>query len=321
MVTTTPETPAGTSVGRVASARTARRYWPTRDERKRTGLALVFISPWLIGFLVFMVYPFYYLLRISFTQYSGFGKPLWIGLDNYQRMLDDAVFKTSVYNTLYYMALAVPIGIVMAMALALCMNSELPEIPLYRVLLYLPSVLPLFAISLISITLLDPSRGILNELLRKVGWNPPNWLGDPDFAKIAIVGLAQFGAGQTALIFLAGLKSIPIHLYEAAKLDGAGSWNRFRNVTLPLMTPILLYNLIGGISSALQVFTQSYIMTKGGPANATLFYVFYLYRNAFQYGGQIGYGFAMGVVLFIVTFIIAGLIFFTSNRWVHYDLT
>jgi len=321
MVSTTPPQAAGAQVGQLAPARTYRRYWPTRQERKRTAMAMLFISPWIIGFLGFMVYPFYYLLRISFTSYSGFGDPLWIGLDNYQRMLDDAVFWTSVQNTLYYMALAVPIGIVMAMSLALCMNQELPEIPLYRVLIYLPSVLPLFAISLIAIAMLSPTTGIVNELFRTVGWNPPNWLGNPDYAKIAIVGLAQYGAGQTALIFLAGLKGIPIHLYEAAKLDGAGTWNRFWNVTLPLMTPILLFNLIIGISSGLQVFTQAYIMTKGGPANATLFYVFYLYRNAFQYGGQIGYGFAMGVVLFIVTFLLAGLVFYTSNRWVHYDLT
>lgn len=319
MVSTTPQT-AGAQVGQLAPVRPTRRYWPTRRERKRTALAMLFISPWLIGFLAFMVYPFYYLLRISFTQYSGFGDPVWIGLDNYRRMLDDEVFQTSVYNTLYYLALAVPIGIVIAMALALCMNSELPEIPLYRVLIYLPSVLPLFAISLIAITMLDPSRGIVNELFRTVGWNPPNWLGNPDYAKIAIVGLAQYGAGQTALIFLAGLKGIPVHLYEAAKLDGAGTWNRFRNVTLPLMTPIILFNLISGVSGGLQVFTQAFIMTKGGPANATRFYVYYLYDNAFKYS-QVGYGFAMGVMLFIVTFIIAGLIFYTSNRWVHYDLT
>lgn len=321
MVSTPTPSTAGAQVGQLASRRSSRRYWPTRQERGRTALALLFISPWIIGFLAFMVYPFYYLIRISFTQYSGFGEAVWIGLDNYRRMLDDAVFKTSVYNTLYYLALAVPIGIVIAMALALCMNSELPEIPLYRILIYLPSVLPLFAISLIAITMLDPSRGILNELFRYVGWNPPNWLGNPDYAKIAIIGLAQYGAGQTALIFLAGLKGIPVHLYEAAKLDGAGTWNRFRNVTLPLMTPIILFNLISGVSSALQVFTQAYIMTRGGPANSTKFYMFYLYQNAFQFGGQIGYAFAMGVVLFIVTFLIAALIFYTSSRWVHYDLT
>ncbi|MDQ3541215.1 MAG: sugar ABC transporter permease [Chloroflexota bacterium] len=320
MVSTTPET-AGAQVGQLAPVRPTRRYWPTRRERGRMGLALLFISPWIIGFLAFMVYPFYYLIRISFTQSSGFGEPVWIGLDNYRRMLDDSVLHTSIYNTLYFLALAVPIGIVIAMALALCMNSELPEIPLYRVLIYLPSVLPLFAISLIAITMLDPSRGIVNELFRYVGWNPPNWLGNPGYAKIAIIGLAQYGAGQTALIFLAGLKGIPVHLYEAARLDGAGSWNRFRNITLPLMTPIILFNLISGVSGALQVFTQAYIMTRGGPANATNFYMYYLYQNAFQFGGQLGYAFAMGVVLFIVTFIIAALIFYTSSRWVHYDLT
>src|SRR5690606_4242344 len=155
--------------------------------------------------------------------------------------------------------------------------------PIYRAILFLPSVLPLFAISFIFLTLLDPNQGIVNEFLRKFGLNPPNWFGDPAYAKIGIVMIAQFGAGQVALIFLAGLKGIPQHLYEAAMLDGAGVWSRFRNVTLPLMTPVILYDIILGVSQGLQVFTQSYIITQGGPANATNFFVFYLYSNAFRY--------------------------------------
>ena len=133
--------------------------------------------------------------------------------------------------------------------------------------------------------------------------------------------IAQFGAGQIALIFLAGLKGIPGHLYEAAMLDGASAWSRFWNVTLPLMTPVILYDIILGVSQGLQVFTQSYIITQGGPANATNFYVYYLYGNAFRFGGQMGYASAMAVVLFVITFVIAGLVFVTSDRWVHYDVS
>ena len=298
-----------------------RRFSMSRTERKNLLLALVFISPWIFGFLVFLAYPIWYTLDLSFTNYGGFGDPVRIGLDNYRRMVDDNLFWTSLWNTFYYTALAVPIGAVVAMVLALAMNQPLPEIPIYRAILFLPSVLPLFAISFIFLTLLDPNQGIVNEFLRKFGLNPPNWFGDPDYAKIGIVMIAQFGAGQIALIFLAGLKGIPQHLYEAAMLDGAGVWSRFRNVTLPLMTPVILYDLILGVSQGLQVFTQSYIITQGGPANATNFFVYYLYGNAFRYGGQMGYASALAVILFIITFIIAGLVFVTSNKWVHYDLS
>lgn len=301
--------------------RVSRFHLPTRGERRSLLLALIFISPWIVGFVAFLVYPIYYTFRISFTRYSGFGNPTWIGLANYRRMFDDQVFHIALWNTFYYTALAVPIGVIVAMVLALAMNTPLPEIPIYRAILFLPSVLPLFAISFIFITLLDPNQGIINEFLRQLGLRPPNWFGDTRFAKLAIVAIAQFGAGQVALIFLAGLKGIPQSLYEAAMLDGAGIVSRFRNVTLPLMTPVILYDLILGVSSGLQVFTESYIITQGGPANATNFYVYYLYANAFRYGGQMGYAAAMAVVLFIITFIIAILIFQTSNRWVHYDVS
>ncbi|CAN5762235.1 sugar ABC transporter permease [soil metagenome] len=297
------------------------RFSLSRMERKNLGLGLLFISPWIIGFLAFLAYPIWYTVELSFTRYGGFGVPEQIGLDNYRRMFDDGLFWTSVWNTVYYTSLAVPIGVVVAMVLALAMNQQLPEIPIYRAILFLPSVLPLFAVSFIFLTLLDPNQGIVNEFLRRFGLNPPNWFGDPDFAKIGVVAIAQFGAGQIALVFLAGLKGIPQHLYEAAMLDGAGAIRRFFSVTLPLLTPIILYDIILGISLGLQVFTQSYIITQGGPAQSTTFYVYYLYNNAFRYGGQMGYASAMAVVLFVVTFIIAGLVFITSKRWVHYDLS
>jgi multiple sugar transport system permease protein len=301
-----------------AQARTIH-WWQSRTQRHNLLLALVFIGPWLIGLLAFTLYPIIYTVRLSFTRYGGFNDPIWIGLANYRRMLDDNLFQTSVWNTIYYTALAVPIGVVVAMVLALAMNQPLPEIPIYRVILYLPSVLPLFAISFIFWALLDPNQGFVNEFLRKFGMSPPNWFGDPAYAKLAIVIMAQFGAGQIALVFLAGLKGIPQSLYEAGMLDGAGALSKFWNITLPLMTPVILYDLILGISMGLQVFTQSFIITQGGPANSTTFYVYYLYNNAFRFGGNMGYASAMGVVLFVFTFVIATLVFVTSSRWVHYD--
>lgn len=298
-----------------------RRFSLTRNERKNLLLGLLFISPWIIGFLIFLLYPFYYTIKLSFTQYGGFDDPVWIGLDNFKQMFHDDVFRKAVWNTIYYTAFAVPIGVVVAMALAMAMNQPLGEIPIYRTILFLPSVLPLFAVSFIFMILLDPSQGIINELLRRFGFSPPNWFGDPAYAKLGIVMIAQMGAGQIALVFLAGLRGIPTHLYESSMIDGAGWWRRFFNITIPLMTPIILYDLILGISQGLQVFTQSYIITNGGPANSTNFLVFYLYNNAFKYGGQMGYASAIGVFIFFLTFLIAGLVFWTSNKWVNYDLT
>ena len=246
---------------------------------------MVFIAPWVIGLLAFIVYPIFYTVQLSFTRYGGFNEPVYIGLDNYTRMFTDSLFRTSLYNTLYFTFLAVPIGACVAMVLALAMNQPVGEISIYRTILYLPSILPLFALSFIFWALLDPNQGIINEFLRLLGLNPPNWFGNVNTAKPAIVMMAQFGAGQIALVFLAGLKGIPQHLYEAAMIDGAGALSRFKNITLPLMTPVILYDLILGISLGLQVFTQSFIITDGGPANSTNFLVYYIYNNAFRFGG------------------------------------
>jgi multiple sugar transport system permease protein len=292
----------------------------TRKERHNLMVGLLFVSPWIVGFLAFLVYPILYTLRISFTKYTGFGEPQWIGLGNYRDLLSDELFWTSLYNTLYYTALAVPIGVVVAMGLALAMNQPLPEVPIYRAILYLPSVIPLFALSFIFAILMHPTQGIFNQILIRLGLPNINWFGDPQWTKLAFVFLAQFGAGQVALIFLAGLKGIPKPLYEAAMLDGAGAWSRFRNITLPMMTPVILYDLILGLSLGLQVFTQAYIITKGGPADASRFYVLYLYENAFRYG-KMGYASAMAWILFVITFVLAMAIFRWSRRWVYYEGT
>ncbi len=294
------------------------RFRLTRKERRNLAVGLLFVSPWIVGFLAFLVYPIYYTLRISFTRYTGFGEPVWIGLDNYRALFDDELFWTSLYNTLYYTALAVPLGAVVAMGLALAMNQPVPDVPIYRAVLYLPSILPLFALSFIFLIMMNPTQGIFNQILINLGLPQVNWFGDPTWAKLAIVFLAQFGAGQVAPIFLAGLKGIPVTLYEAAMLDGAGAWNRFRNITLPMMTPVILYDLILGLSLGLQVFTQAYVITQGGPADATRFYVLYLYENAFQYG-KMGYASAMAWVLFLITFVLAMAVFRWSQRWVHYE--
>jgi multiple sugar transport system permease protein len=308
---------------RTLIGRIGRRFAFSREERRNLRVGLLFISPWLFGFLALMVYPIVYSFSLSFTRYSGFGEPTWIGFDNYTRMVGDPLFWKSTLNTLYYTALAVPIGVVVAIVLALAMNTRVREVAIYRAALYLPSVLPIFALTFVFVVLLNPAFGLVNYVLRLAGLPAPDWIGDPAWTKLALVLLAQLGAGQVALIFLAGLRGIPRDLYESAEIDGAGAWKRFRHITLPMLTPLILYDLILGLSYGLQVFTQAYVMTGGGaraagPDNSLLFYVFYLYKNAFQYS-QMGYAEAMAVVLFILSLLIAFAVFKWAGRWVYYE--
>ncbi len=305
----------------VAATPSVSRWHMTRRDRRNLLKGLAFISPWIIGFAVFLVYPIYYTLRISFTKYSGFGTPEWIGLDNYRDLVRDDKFWTAVYNTLYYTALAVPIGVVVALVLAIAMNQPLPEVSIYRAIIYLPSIIPTFTLAFIFQILMNPTQGVFNQFLIWLGLPNINWFGDPRYAKIALVILAQYGAGQVALIFLAGLKGIPQQLYEAAQLDGAGTWRRFRTITLPMLTPVILYDIILGLSLGLQIFTQVYILSgnpPGGPADSTLVYVLYLYLSGFRYG-DFGYAAAMAWVLFVVTGLLSVLIFWSSKKWVNYD--
>src|ERR671919_304670 len=277
-------------------------------ERRNLRLGLLFISPWIIGFLAFLVYPILSSLYYSFTDYSGFGEADWVGLSNFSRMMSDDLFWKSLGNTLYYTALAVPIGVVVAIILALAMNQPLREVAIYRAALYLPSVLPIFALAFIFIWILNPRFGLVNHILNLLGFDSVDWLGDPTWAKLSIVLLAQLGAGQYALVFLTSIRAIPQTLYDAASIDGAGGWHSFRNVTLPLITPIILYDIIIGIGLGLQVFTPAYVMTNGGPNNSTLFYILYLYRNAFRYG-DMGYASAMGWILLLISVMLAFAVF------------
>jgi multiple sugar transport system permease protein len=303
-----------------------RRFGLGTLERRNLRWGLLFISPWLFGFLALSVFPIVYTFFLSLTRYSGIKPPVLIGLANYARLTGDALFWKSAYNTLFYTALAVPVGILMAMILAVAMNQKLREVGLYRAVLYLPSILPVFAISLIFIYLLNPAYGMVNALLGAVGLPSPNWLGDPTYARISLVLIAQLGAGQWALVFLAGLRGIPIELYESAEIDGAGPWTKFRHITLPLMTPVILYDIIIGLSLGLQVFTSAFILTGGGggrgggagPDNALLTYVYYLYKQAFQFGSM-GYAAALSVVLFIVSLVLAGAVFRWARGWVFYQ--
>jgi multiple sugar transport system permease protein len=266
-----------------------------------------------------VLYPLVYSFVISLTRYSGLQAPVWLGIANYTRLFTDPLVWQSIYNTAFYSLWAIPIGLVVALLLALAMGRAVKEVSVYRTALYVPSLVPIFALSFIFIVLVNPQYGIVNQALGVFGVPNTNYLGDPTSAKLVIVALAQLGAGNTALIFLAGLNGIPKTLYEAAQIDGCNRLTSFLRITLPLLSPVILFNLITGISAGLQVFTPAYIMTNGGPANGTLFYMFYMYKNAFSYA-QLGYACALSVVLFIFGLILAVLVYTISQRFVNYEL-
>lgn len=292
----------------------------TRTERRNLRIGLLFISPWAIGFLVLVAYPLIYSVVISLFQYTGLQDATFLGLGNYTRLFTDPLVATSSFNTIFYSMLAVPIGLVVAVILALAMNRGVWEVGLYRTALYLPSLVPIFALSFIFVVFVNPQFGLINQVLGLFGAPATNYLGDPTSAKVIIVVMAQLGAGNAALIFLAGLNNIPQTLYEAARVDGAGTIRQFFSLTLPLLSPAILFNLVTGVSGGLQVFTQAYILTQGGPNNGTLFYMYYLYKNAFSYA-QLGYASALAVVLFLAGMVLAVVIYTLSRRLVNYDVT
>jgi multiple sugar transport system permease protein len=292
--------------------------------RRNVRNGLLFTLPWIVGFLVLQVYPIFYSFYLSTTKYTGLDKPLFIGLRNFRDLFTDGLFRLSAYNTFYYTLLVVPISMVVAITLALAMNQKVREVSVYRAIIYLPSILPAFAMVFIWILFTNPLYGVINQFNRALGLPLINWIGDPKFTKLSLVILAQYGAGGPALIFLASLRSITKELYESADLDGAGVFRKFRFITLPMITPVILYDVIWGISLGLQAFTQAYLMAGtdienlAGPANSLLFYVFYIYRAAFLYN-KMGYAATLSVVLFIVSLIIALIVFRWGRRWVHYE--
>ena len=304
-----------------------RRFRLSPNDWRNIRTALPFIAPWIIGFLAFTVYPIVYSLYLSFTNYSGFGDATAAGLDNYKYMWNDTLFWKSLYNTLYYTALAVPIGVVVAILLALLMNQNVREVAIYRAAFYLPSIIPLFALTFVFIVLLNPGFGFVDYVLGLVHLPAVNWLGDAHWTKISIVLLAQLGAGGPALIFLAALRAVPTELYESARLDGAGPLRRFYKITFPLITPVILFDLIYGVVLGIQIFTPAFVLTGGtsgggaytaGPDNSLLFYVYYLYKQAFQYSNM-GYASAMAWVLFVIAVVLSVAIMRWSRAWVYYE--
>ncbi len=287
--------------------RSARR----RAERKRNLEGWLFASPWIIGFVLWTLGPMIASFILAFTEWDLVSPPRWVGLNNVNEMLHDPVLLQSLKVTTLYAIISVPLHLIIGLGLAMLLNTKIAGLRFYRTAFYLPSVLSGVAVALLWRWLFSTEFGLFNLLLSLVGIQGPSWLGSERWALPSLILMSLWGVGAGTIIYLAGLQGIPTDLYEAAEVDGARGWARFRYITLPLMTPVLFFQLIVGIIGALQIFTPALIMTNGGPNNATNFMLLYLYRNAFQYF-RMGYASAIAWVLFLYILILTLLVFRSS---------
>jgi multiple sugar transport system permease protein len=287
--------------------------------RREARAGLLFVLPWLLSLLILTTYPVLAAFYLSLTDYNVVQPPTWVGLQNYRTMLTaDPAFWISVKNTAFYTLLAVPLGLAGSLALALLLNLRVRGLGIYRTLVYLPALTPPVASTIIFIGMFDPEGGLINAILQQVGLPALGWLNDPTWAKPALVMMSLWGLGAGALVFLAGLQEIPQALLEAAAIDGAGPWRRFRHITLPLLTPVILFNLVVGVIGAFHVFTPALVSggTTGKPLESTLMLMVHIYRNAFRYFAM-GYASALAVVLFLAVLMVTWAIFRSAQMWLY----
>jgi len=286
--------------------------------RREAIFGYLFIAPWLIGFFLWTLGPMVASLVLSFADYAIIAPPVFIGTRNFVKIFaDDPSFWDALRVTLTYAVFSVPTGIALSLGIALLMNQRVPLIRLWRTIYYLPAVVSGVAVAMLWIWIFHSEFGAINLVLRMLGIKGPGWLGSPDWALWALILMSFWGVGAGMIIKLAGLQGIPSELYEAASIDGASSWRKFWAITLPMLSPVLFYNLVMGVIVTFQYFTNAYVMTGGGPGRATLFYNLYLYHNAFQYF-KMGYASALAWILFLVILAFTLAIFKSSPYWVYY---
>jgi multiple sugar transport system permease protein len=288
--------------------------------RKEQRAAYLFLSPWLIGLALFWVIPIFASGLLSLSQWNIISSPHFVGLENYREMLfEDRTFWVSIRVTLKYMVLSVPLYVALGLVLSLLLNLKIRGMNLFRTIVFLPSVLSGVAVAVLWVALLNPDVGAVNEILRSLGiHDPPNWLQSPTWAVPSVVLVGLWGIGYTTIIYLSGLQNISAQLYEAALLDGAGPWQRFRYVTYPMLTPTILFVLLTDLIRAFQVFDLAFVLTSGGPGNATNTIVMYVYNQAFQFF-HMGYAAAVAWALFAIIFLITAAQWQVQRRWVHYE--
>lgn len=296
--------------------------WLTNRRRRRLKQTIegyLYISPWIVGFILFTGGPVVASFVLSFFSWPMIQPPHWVGFGNYVNMFTrDPLFIKSLVVTLNYVIVSVPLQLGFALCLALLVNQKVRLVGFWRTIFYMPSVASGVAVSVLWIWLLSPSYGLVNEILQFFGIHGPNWLTSIRFALPALIGLSLWNVGGGMVIFLAGLQGIPNELLEASELDGAEGFTRFRYVTLPLLSPVTFFNLVLAVILGVQAFTQAFIMTQGGPLNATLLYGLYLYQNAFAFL-KMGYAAALAWFMFLIILVITLLQFRLARTWVYYE--
>lgn len=311
------------------SAQLTRRAAPlvTTQRRRRSRVARIeemwgylFISPWLVGFVLLTIGPMLVSLYWSFTKYEFPLSPRWNGIDNYlNAFTKDELFPRALGNTAYYVLFSVPLGLAASLLLALLLDRKIAARALWRTVYYIPSIVPAVVTAFLFGYLFQPDYGLVNALLARVGIEGPGWFNSVQWVMPTFILLALWGAGgPTMIIFLAGLQNIPVELYEAAEVDGAGRWRKFWNITLPMLSPTIFFNLVTGIIAAFKIFTTAYVATGGGPYYASYFYVLHLFNNFFKYLNM-GYASALAWILFVIIMIFTLVQLRFARRWVYYE--
>ncbi len=293
----------------------------TALKKRENRIGYLFASPWLLGFFLLGAFPILMSLYISFTNYNMLSAPNWIGLENYRILFfNDDLFWKSLYNTMYHVAIAVPLGIVAGLTLALLLNNKIRGMSLYRTMFYLPNVVSIVAMALLWIWLFQPNFGLINEILSPLyklfDMEPLGWYLDPKLSKLTLILMGLWTAGGSMIIYLAQMQDIPVSLYESAEVDGAGWWTQTFKITLPLMTPSIFFNFIMGIIGGFQVFTQAYIVTGGGPSRSTYYYAYYLF-DKMMVDRAMGQASAMAWILLFIVLIVT-VFALRMNKYVFY---
>ena len=304
---------------RLSIFQTWRDLSPNRQREAVSGY--LFISPWIIGFLVFFLGPIIASLFLSFTRWNIVGDPIWVGLDNYQTIFtEDVRFKKAVLVTLRYAVMYLPLEVGCGIGLAVLMNLKLKGIGIFRTLFYMPSVVPQVAAALVWVWMLNARYGVVNTLLDGAGVDGPNWLGSPQYVLPSLILIALWGVGGSAIIYLAGLQNIPQVLYEAATVDGANSFQKFFRITLPLLTPTIFFQLVLGLIGVFQTFTPAFIAAgeTGGPLQSGLFYMLYIYNRGFV-SLRMGYASALAWIMTAFILVITIIVLRSSQYWVYYE--
>jgi multiple sugar transport system permease protein len=294
----------------------------TRSDARNLLKGLAFLSPWLVGFTLFMLLPIILSLYYSLCDYNLFQHPVFIGLENYQALFSDSIFWRSLRVTLGYAAISIPMALAVSLGVAILLNVKLRAQPIFRTLIFFPSLVPTIASAMLWKWMFNQQLGLvnrmLNPLLSLLHLPAPPWLDSSSWVVPSLAIMSVWSVGNTVVIYLAGLQDVPRELYEAADLDGAGALRRLWSVTLPMISPVIFFNLIMAIIGILQVFDTPFMMTKGGPNRASYFFTYYLYDNAFT-NMKMGYASAMAWIQLLLVLTLTGIAFWSSRKWVHYQ--